>query len=639
MAKEPEARPGSAAEVARDLEAVGDSLALSTAPTLSVVPDDLPTVVDIPRLAASRPMSRPTEPSGSVAGQSITDSPGRRTAIWLLAALVLGVILLLALQPLIGHRGASPAPLRVLVLKPRLQGHGTHLPLAAAAVLHTTLSTLSSLKGVYTIDDSKLPDQPATVQERARNVGANEILAIILEEKDDGQGIITLTRQAAYGQHSGEDHPFDAPIEIGDLLSLARKVDRRLLQIYNDRTQRPGTHPLKARTEDFVSYLEVWQKFDNGAVPSQEDMAKLRQISDRNLDFLEARLLAAQVHLNLYQSTGNVEEIKKAKDLTAGALQSAQGDLRPRILQFRIDLAEGKTRVAEIHLTNLDLQGLLRDDSQKSTLKSEITEQKGHFEEALEALKSAVGTAPTWQDRYRIANLEVKTGRIKDARKHFQQILDTMQENTFARDSLARIEFLYGNPQKAQQLYQDLVQVPNPLSAHYVNLGSARMLNRDYKDAVTAFVHALGMEPVESNHVAVHMNLAEAKWGLGHRKEAKKLFKKALSEIQKKPDPAYLLPQAECLAFLGRGSDAVKIVEESGNRQDADFFRSAALIYALAEEHLTALDYVRKARQGGVQPHWFRMPGFESLSADPEFSALLREEPEALPRVSGSSSH
>src|SRR5206468_11551621 len=100
LAKEPGERPESAAEVVRELEAIAGYLASAAAPTQVADAGDLPTIVDIPRLAASQPIPS-SKASGSAAGLSISGHLGNRKkkmVAALLATAILGGVLFLAVR-------------------------------------------------------------------------------------------------------------------------------------------------------------------------------------------------------------------------------------------------------------------------------------------------------------------------------------------------------------------------------------------------------------------------------------------------------------------------------------------------------------------------------------------------------------
>jgi Flp pilus assembly protein TadD/predicted Ser/Thr protein kinase len=625
LEKEPDARPQSAAEVLRELAAIA-----GRAPD----PSSEETVSDLPTgfLATAQAPSQALPPSAaapqSTAGMSVIHRRGMRMA----AVAVLAVALLAILGVLIGRRfqpaqsptapAAATALLRVAVPRPQVNGKDERLQLAASGVLTTSLGTLGSLVGVDAIGPSQLSGVP--VPQMAQAAAADELLVAILDGTGS-QGKITLRRQSPRGQILWTE-TFLAPVEAGDLLQLAKHVDKSLLQGYKDRRLRPGTPTLAARTEDYAAFLAVKQRLDAGAVSSEEDLERLQQVMDKSPSLLDARLLAADLLLNRSVPTKKIAYRDRALDLVRGARELAPDDPRPLFTQFRIELDQPS--VAAKTLARIE-RLLLPGDPRVLVLRSSLAEREGRLDEALDDLRTAVQSSPTWRNLYSLADLEARTGHVEEARGHLHLILGSSPDNVYALDNLARIELLFGDLHQAEQRYQDLInRVPKPLRAHYTNLGVIRILLGRYQEAITVLHKALEIDPDSSE---VNSNLAQAELALGHTRDAEAHFRTALSEIEKNPVPANNLPQAECLAYLGRRREAVAIILNAPEqkRDDPEFLKSAALVFALVGDHATALANVEKALQKGVQTRWFLFPGFDSLRRDPEFRDLISKAPGA----------
>ncbi len=628
LEKEPDARPQSAAEVVRELAAIaGSSPGSSSEETISALPTGLlhpstpPPSQALPRSAAA---------PQSTAGMSVIHRRRTRT----LAVAVLAVALLATFGFLIGRRfqpaqrpapaapAAIPASLRVVVARPQVNGKDERLQLAASGILTTSLGTLSSLVGVDAIGPSDLQGVP--VRQMAKVAAADEILVAILA-KMGNQGEITLRRKNPGGQILWTE-TFLAPVEAGDLLQLAKQVDTSLLRGYKDRRLRPGTPTLAARTEDYAAFLAVKQRLDAGAVPSEDDLERLQRVMDKSPGFLDARLLAADLLQKRFISTKKVAYRDRALDLVRGARELAPDDPRPLFTQFRIELDQPS--VAAKTLARIE-RLLLPGDPQVLVFQSNLAEREGRLDEALDDLRTAVRSSPIWRNLYSLADLEAKTGHVEEARGHLHLILGSSPDNVFALDSLARIELLFGDLHQAEQRYQHLIdRTPKPQRAHYTNLGVARILLGRYQEAITVLHKALEIDP---DSYEANSDLAQAELALGRARDAEAHFRKALSEIEKNPVPENSLPQAECLAYLGRRREAVAIILDAPEqkRDDPDVLQSAALVFALVGDHATALAKVERALQKGVQTRWFLFPGFDSLRRDPEFRDLISKAPGA----------
>jgi serine/threonine protein kinase/tetratricopeptide (TPR) repeat protein len=627
LEKEPDARPQSAAEVVRELAAIAADSAsgspsdetISALPTGFLHPSTPPPSQALPRSAAA---------PRSTTGMSVIHRRGIRTA----ALAVLAVALLATLGVLIGRHfqptqgpaapAVATAPLRVAVPRPQVNGKDERLQLAASGILTTSLGTLSSLVGVDAIGPSQLSGVP--VPQMAQAAAADELLVAILDETGS-QGKITLRRQSPGGQILWTE-TFLAPVEAGDLLQLAKHVDKSLLQGYKDRRLRPGTPTLAARTEDYAAFLAVKQRLDAGAVPSEDDLERLQQVMDKSPGLLDARLLAADVLRNRFISTKKVAYRDRALNLVRGARELAPDDPRPLFTQFRIELDQPS--VAAKTLARIQ-RLLLPGDPRVLVFQSNLAEREGRLDEALEDLRAAVQSSPTWRNLNSLAALEVRTGHAEEARDHSNQILRSSPDNVFALDNLAQIELLFGDLHQAEQRYQNLIdRTPKPERAHYTNLGVTRILLGRYQDAITALHKALELDPDSSY---VNLNLAQAELSLGSTRDAEVHFRKALSEIEGNPVAENSLPQAECLAYLSRRREAVAIILKALEQKhdDPDVLKSAALVFALVGDHATALAHVERALQMGLQPRWFLFPGFDSLRRDPEFRDLISKAPEA----------
>ena len=626
LEKEPDARPQSAAEVLRELVAIAADSA-SGSPSDETI-SALPTGFLHPATPPPQALPRSAAAPQSTAGMSVIHRRGMRTA----AVAVLAVALLATLGFLIAQHfqpaedpaapaGAS-ALLRVAVPRPQVNGKDERLQLAASGVLTTSLGTLSSLVGVDAIAPSQLSGGPGP--QMARAADADELLVAILDETGS-QGKITLRRQSPGGQILWTE-TFLAPVDAGDLLQLAKHVDKSLLQGYKDRRLRPGTPTLAARTEDYAAFLAVKQRLDAGAVPSEDDLERLQQVMDKSPGLLDARLLAADLLLSRSVPTKKMAYRDRALDLVRGARELAPDDPRPLFTQFRIELDQPS--VAAKTLERIE-RLLLPGDPRVLVFRSSLAEREGRLDEALDDLRTVAHSSPTWRNLYSLADLEDRTGHIEEARGHLRQILESSPDNVYALDKLAKIELLFGDLHQAERRYQDLIdQSPKPQRAHYTNLGVARILLGRYQDAITALHKALEIDP---NSSEANSDLAQAELALGRKQDADVHFRKALSEIEKNPVPESSLPQAECLAYLGRRREAVAIVLKALEQKhdDPDVLKSAALVFALVGDHATALANVERALQKGVQTRWFLFPGFDSLRRDPEFRDLISKAPGA----------
>ncbi len=116
------------------------------------------------------------------------------------------------------------------------------------------------------------------------------------------------------------------------------------------------------------------------------------------------------------------------------------------------------------------------------------------MDEALAGMRAAVIQVPSWKNLYRLADLAARSGRIAEARQHFQALLARSPGNLWAREKLAEMELLYGDLPRAEQLYLDLLATSKQRS-YWTNLGLTRFLLGRPAAAVEAYRQALVFDP------------------------------------------------------------------------------------------------------------------------------------------------
>jgi len=156
-----------------------------------------------------------------------------------------------------------------------------------------------------------------------------------------------------------------------------------------------------------------------------------------------------------------------------------------------------------------------------------------------------------------------------------------------------------------------------------------RYLLGDYAGAVESYRRALALE---SGHLTVTLNLADAELALGRRPDAMQHYAQVLAALEHKPagvalEPAERTIEAQCLAHLGRGREAVALALDTlaANPNEPEVAYQSALVFALAGENASAIALARKAVALGIQPRWLTTPGFERLRADETFRTLLQK--------------
>jgi serine/threonine-protein kinase len=616
LAKDREARPRSAAEVAAALSHIAASDLSSW--TAALPGNERWSEMATSATVAPSPSLRPRESSAL--------SPRYRrwqvmAIVAILAALALGaayfVINLVSRQPV--------EPLRVAVLEPRIARAGNEeLDLAASGVLMATLSGLSSLEGVAPLDPQQAGTSVSLV-EAARAAAADEVLAATVE----GQG--TLGARVSLRRVQGSDgrvlwaESFNVPTEPQSLRLLADAVAVHLRRAYPDRSPRAGAPELEVRDEDYAELLRIKRRVDRGEGPLAPELAKLETVVRGSPRFLEAHLQVVSVTQSLFRSTRDPHYLERGREAVRAAQGLAPGDPRPLIAGFRIALAGSQTGEAARLLSQLE--PLLSGDSEAQVLAGQLAEAQGDLDRGAAELQAAVRRSPSWYNLFRLADLEIKAGRVADARRHLEELVARSPRNIWGLDKLGNLELLVGDAARAERLYLNMIRL-QPQRSYYTNVGLARSLLGRNEEAVAAYRQALELAP---GHIAATLNLADAELALGRDGEARSLYRQVLERLEANEAAANLSPidrmiKAQCLAHLGRTREAVELTQRTlqRNPEDPQVVYAASLVYALAGDRASALVNAQIALEKGVQPRWFTLAAFGPFRSDPELQALLR---------------
>jgi serine/threonine-protein kinase len=342
--------------------------------------------------------------------------------------------------------------------------------------------------------------------------------------------------------------------------------------------------------------------------------------------FLDAHLLAATVALNTYENTKKPEFLLRARAFMEPVPALAPDDPNQLGVAIRLAITEEDWPRADQLLNRLET--LVPGNPLVAIQRAQIDARRGRIKEAIATLRLLVERRPAWRDLFFLSDLEMRSGEVEPARRHLEDVLELVPGNTWALAKLGELELLYGDLERAERIYQELVQ-SGPQRSDLTNLGLVRFLLGRFDQAAVEYRRALALEP---GHVTVTLNLADAELALGHRAEAQRLYREVLSSLEEKERGAPLtgverMIRAQCLAQLGEVRPAVEIVLDSLQRtpEDVEVIYQAALVFALTGEKTSALAMTRKALALGTQARWFRIPGFDSLRSDPAFRALLEE--------------
>lgn len=629
LAKDREARPASAADVARRLAEIEALPELTTAPASRELAPGMSGVSTDAFPAVPVAVRLPPEAPASTSGMSPFTTRFRKAgavgaALLAVAALAGGVFYFRGLRA-----GSAEAPLRVLVPPTTVAaGSDPRLTLAASSVLDTALASLASLQGIAPLDPRQLDSKAKSVQTpaaMARMVAADELLSTSVEPAGN-LARVTLRRLQGNDGRLLWAETFQVGSEPADLRPLAEAVAVRLRRGYPEHPLRPGVPAFEVRDEDYAAYLALKQRMDAGRTPADPDFVDSEIIVRGSPRFLSGLLAAGSLARSLFVSTKESRYLERARALARQAEDLAPGDPQPLALDFRAAVAAGREGEPEAVLARLE--AALPGDPAIFSYRAQLAERRGRTEEALVNFRAAAERVPSWRNLADLANLEWRSGRIADAREHLRQLLARSPGNFWGAELLGKIELLHGDPEGAERLFTDLVAREPSQRALWTDLGLARFFAGHYEAAIAAYQKAMEIEP---GHNTVLLNLADAELALGHRSEAEAHYRQTLARLGEIEGTSRLeadnsMAKAQCLAILGRSGEAAEVAQRTLQQNSVApiIVYDAALVYALIGDRNSALINAKAALRLRVSPSWFRIAAFDSLRGDPELQSLLK---------------
>ncbi|HEV2845493.1 MAG TPA: protein kinase [Thermoanaerobaculia bacterium] len=613
LEKDPVLRPGTSGEVAVALGRIGKA-------NFTTFHDDRATWVE-----AAGPVSAPREAIPvlvSALPEESSAGPAKKR-LWIALA-----VLLLVLAGIAGGlrmRRAAVEPLYVAVPRPEVQrGRGDQRAgLAESALRSSVLDALLSFEKVFPLAPDQVDEVSGTVPEIARTLGAGELVTTRLS---CGAEICELGISRVRGADGGLlwNGTFQAPVDRPDL--LAEAVRGHLLHAFKERPVRKDAPRLQVRPADYTEYLRLLRSFDlreEEDLPVDQILARLREIHVGSPRFLEAYTFESEVLEYRFRTGRDPADLRRAFDVLEQAHELSPTDSRPAFRQISLALSGGELDRAEAAIRRLE--SLQPGDARILAARARLLDRRGETARAVELMETAARRLPLWRHLFWAANMNYQLGKVDVARGQLQQLLERSPGHYVSQSKLAEIELMSGSPQRAMELYSELVQ-RSPQYSELTNLGLAWSLLKRYDKAAAYYRQALALAP--ESPLAL-LNLADATLLQGKRPEAESLYLEVLRVAEKDPaaesDIQILSVRAQAWAQLGRSPEALREMQKAlrlapENPQTA---YEAAVVFSVLGDRASARFHAERALDQGYDPRWFSFPWFEPLRSIPKLRQRL----------------
>jgi len=257
---------------------------------------------------------------------------------------------------------------------------------------------------------------------------------------------------------------------------------------------------------------------------------------------------------------------------------------------------------------------------------AEVNAHFGNNTEAINYYKKALKLRPTVGGLYNLALSQWQVGDYDSAHISLDNLLQLSPNDYEGLQLSAHLSLTSGQLDLAIRSYIKAADI-NPQSQNYNNMGLAYELDGQYFNARTAFIKATTISPTLAT---AWLNLADIEKLLGNAELAKPYYEKVISLHNNDDSWVAVRNLSQAYAHIGEFEKSIQLLQK-GLALSSDNFEmlfNAALIYTLVGEYTSALVFIDKSIEQGVERIWFALPWFDVLcqstaTHSESFSTLL----------------
>ncbi|MBI5838074.1 MAG: tetratricopeptide repeat protein [Candidatus Eisenbacteria bacterium] len=586
LAKNPEHRPGSAAELARELRAV-----------------PVPATGEVPTAAMPAP-GAPAKPSRK---RAAARGAARKT------------------EPKSTPRCLAVLPFRDL--------GGTQEPDAASrafaqGVAETVGARLSRLRGLQVIPPSGAgvtPSPDLDLRRVARELGAAMVLSGSVRRAGAQVRVTYNLVDAALGLQMAADTVDGAATDLFGLEDrLAESVLKSLrIEVGSDALHQTATAASGLwRTEARERYLQALGYLQRPEHEASVDgaIALLENLLEAGEGDGEVNAALGRACLHKYEITRSPVWARRATQACGRALESHAS--APEVLVTRGNLNRVTGRMTQ---AVRDFRRALKADPENVDALLGLARtyaDTGGYDLAEAACRRALALRPTFWQAHNVLGLSrLLRGAYEQAAEAWQRVIELVPDNTRGHTNLGAAYFHMGEYEKAIACFRRSLEI-HPDAPAYSSLGTVLFYMGRFAEAVEMFERGVALGPEEP---MTWGNLADAcRWTTGQQERAAAAYERAIDltrgVLRVNPrSVADLGPLAEWLAKRGRLEEADQALSRARklDPDNLDLMARSVRVHHLAGRRQAALEALAEALRRG-----YRAAEFEH---DPELATLRRE--------------
>ena len=624
LAKDPQQRWQSAAEMAAELRQIRAALAEGTATMTSYVAQEPAPPSGAPAYVSN---------TGGNTGALAPPSPPKRKLLWVVAALALAALAggfwsLRTFRP----TGGLPEEKRIAVLPFDVVGNDETVRPLADGLVETLTSKLTQIEEFQ----GKLMVVPAS-EIRGRNIhsaeaalriyGANLVITGSAQRWSDRiQFTLNLVETATVRQIASRTFDFDAakPIAVRDgavngavrLLALKLSPESSSSLVAGE-TFTPGAY---AQYLEGVGYLARYDFSGN----TDRAIQSLTNATTLDANYALAFAALGQAHWKKAKAESNTTEARLALDNILKAIR-----LDPRAVDSRVKLAEIYSESGRQREAIQEAQGALRmapENAEAYRVLGQALAAAHQYDQAEAAYRAAIQRRPAdWYGHLMLGLFYLNRGRNADARAEYEAARKLTPDNEIVYRNLAALDMSDGNFHRASDMLSKAIRF-EPAPRTYSTLGIAYYYQRRYQEAAVALKSAVDLDP---NRYTSWGNLGTINRHLpGSEPPAREAFQKAIALAGKtlavmKADYNTHANLAEYWAKLGDKRKALAEIDLIPDSERGPLMDRLILAYELTGDRKRAITAVKSLPPGHSALVYSKNdPDLEPLWRDPDLRSV-----------------
>lgn len=368
------------------------------------------------------------------------------------------------------------------------------------------------------------------------------------------------------------------------------------------------------------SHLEGWDVEHN----YERAKAAFQEAISADDGFGQAHAGLALAYWEQWEATQDPEAVSVAFREAEEAVALAPDHPDSHLAMGAVQLGRGRFEEA-IQSFETVLELAPADDSACRKI-GQTYEGLGRYDEAREMYQRAVDLNPGfWQNYLALGNFLLYRGEFEEAKAPYRKLISLRPKSDIGHNNLALAHLSLGEMEEAEvHLFAAIAIQPEPSS--YNNLGFVYYSQTRYEEAAEQFLRATQMGPEQEAWI----NLGDAYRQLGRQQHARDAYTNAIEmitvQLQVNPsDSGLRATLAYSLAGVERCREALREIQQvdEADPENPLSHYYLAIAAALCQETEVAVQHIRVAAEGGLVADVKTNPDLKALLADPSLETVL----------------